>query len=50
MGVNARKQPVLRTLGALEAVLTRAGVTLPRGEAVQAAMDAFEGAREAAAA
>jgi (S)-ureidoglycine-glyoxylate aminotransferase len=50
MGVNARKQPVLRTLGALEAVLTRAGVALPRGDAVQAAMDAFDGARAAAAA
>lgn len=50
MGVNARKQPVLRTLGALEAVLTRAGLKLPRGEAVQAAMDAFDGARKAAAA
>lgn len=50
MGVNARKQPVLRTLGALEAVLIRAGVSLPRGEAVQAAMDAFDGARKAKAA
>lgn len=38
MGVNARLDPVLATLGALEAALTAEGCKLPKGEAVQAAL------------
>jgi (S)-ureidoglycine-glyoxylate aminotransferase len=49
MGVNARKDAVLTTLGALEAVLAGEGCKLPRGAAVDAARsdyhDADAGAR-----
>jgi (S)-ureidoglycine-glyoxylate aminotransferase len=41
MGYNARKQNVLICLGALEAVLCRAGVSLPSGAAVEAAYAVF---------
>jgi len=37
MGYNARRQNVLICLGALEAVLRRAGLALPAGAAVEAA-------------
>jgi (S)-ureidoglycine-glyoxylate aminotransferase len=42
MGYNARKDAVLTTLAALEQVLRRAGVTVPPGAAVDAALDALQ--------
>ncbi|BBC73824.1 aminotransferase V [Altererythrobacter sp. B11] len=42
MGYNAMKHKVLITLGALEACLRREGFSLPAGEAVEAAMTAWE--------
>ena len=51
MGVNAREDAVLATLGALEAVLAAERVALPRGAAVDAARavyrDATSGRAEA---
>jgi (S)-ureidoglycine-glyoxylate aminotransferase len=41
MGYNARKQNVLVCLGALEAVLRRAGVSVPAGTGVDAAYGAY---------
>jgi (S)-ureidoglycine-glyoxylate aminotransferase len=41
MGYNARKPNVLICLGALEAVLRRAGVSLPAGAAVEAAYESY---------
>jgi (S)-ureidoglycine-glyoxylate aminotransferase len=41
MGVNARKDAVLTTLGALEAVLAGEGRKLPRGAAVDAALAVY---------
>jgi (S)-ureidoglycine-glyoxylate aminotransferase len=41
MGYNARKDAVLATLGALEAVLAAEGVRVPRGAAVDAALAAY---------
>jgi (S)-ureidoglycine-glyoxylate aminotransferase len=43
MGYNAMKHKVLITLGALEACLRMEGFVLPAGEAVTAAMEAWEG-------
>jgi len=43
MGYNAMKHKVLLTLGALEACLKAEGFSLPLGEAVPAAMAAWEG-------
>jgi (S)-ureidoglycine-glyoxylate aminotransferase len=45
MGYNARKDAVLATLGALEAVLAAEGMKLPRGAAVDAALAGFREAR-----
>ncbi|MET3544347.1 (S)-ureidoglycine-glyoxylate aminotransferase [Paenibacillus favisporus] len=45
MGYSCRQTNILHLLGSLEAVLLRAGVKLPAGEAVQAALDAYEEAR-----
>jgi len=42
MGYNAMRHKVLITLGALEACLRREGFALPAGEAVTAAMEAWE--------
>ncbi len=42
MGYNAMQHKVLSTLGALEACLRREGFTLPAGEAVNAAMAAWD--------
>jgi (S)-ureidoglycine-glyoxylate aminotransferase len=42
MGYNAMKHKVLITLGALEACLRREGFALPAGEAVAAAMEAWD--------
>jgi (S)-ureidoglycine-glyoxylate aminotransferase len=42
MGYNAMKHKVLITLGALEACLRREGFALPAGEAVSAAMAAWD--------
>ena len=42
MGYNARKDAVLVTLGALEAVLAAEGFKLPRGAAVDAARAAYK--------
>ncbi|MCJ2183481.1 alanine--glyoxylate aminotransferase family protein, partial [Novosphingobium sp. 1949] len=42
MGYNAMKHKVLITLGALEASLRANGFVLPLGEAVPAAMDAWD--------
>ena len=42
MGYNAMKHKVLITLGALDACLRHHGYTLPSGEAVDAAMRAWE--------
>ena len=42
MGYNAMKHKVLITLGALEVCLRREGFSLPAGEAVDAAMEAWE--------
>jgi (S)-ureidoglycine---glyoxylate transaminase len=44
MGYNCRKQNVLLCLGALEAVLRRAGFALPAGAAVEAAYSVYAGA------
>jgi (S)-ureidoglycine-glyoxylate aminotransferase len=44
MGYNCRKQNVLICLGALEAVLRRAGVSLPAGAAVEATYGVYTGA------
>jgi (S)-ureidoglycine-glyoxylate aminotransferase len=44
MGYTARPENVLLCLGALEAILTRAGWRLPAGAAVQAALGVIEGA------
>ena len=46
MGVNARKDAVLVTLGALEAVLAGEGLKLPRGAAVDAARAVYRAAGE----
>ena len=46
MGVNARKDAVLVTLGALEAVLAGEGFKLPRGAAVDAARAVYRAAGE----
>lgn len=43
MGYNARKDTVLTTLAALEAVLRRHGVAVPAGGGVEAASDVFAG-------
>jgi (S)-ureidoglycine-glyoxylate aminotransferase len=43
MGYNARKDAVLTTLAALEQVLRRAGVPVPPGAGVDAALDALQG-------
>jgi (S)-ureidoglycine-glyoxylate aminotransferase len=43
MGYNARKDAVLTTLAALEAVLARFGVAVPAGGGVQAATDVYAG-------
>ncbi|MCQ2445127.1 MAG: hypothetical protein MJ061_06555 [Mailhella sp.] len=42
MGYNARTDCVLMTLASLEAVLTRLGMKLPAGAAVQAAMNFYD--------
>lgn len=44
MGYNAMKHKVVLTLGALEACLKAQGFSLPLGEAVPAALEAWEGA------
>lgn len=44
MGYNARKDCVLQTLAALEAVLNRLGFRTTQGAAMQAAWDSYEGA------
>ena len=49
MGVNARKDAVLTTLGALEAVLAGEGCKVPRGAAVDAARAIYRDAKAAAA-
>ena len=41
MGYNARQDAVLHTLQSLESVLRRAGMSLPLGEAVDAAMQVY---------
>jgi (S)-ureidoglycine-glyoxylate aminotransferase len=43
MGYNCRKQNVLICLGALEAVLRRAGFTLPAGAGIDTAYAAYDG-------
>jgi (S)-ureidoglycine-glyoxylate aminotransferase len=43
MGYNARSDAVLNTLGALEAVLAGEGRKLPRGAAVDAALNVYRG-------
>ncbi len=42
MGYNARKDCVLQTLAALEAVLNRLGFVSPHGEAMQAAWNIYD--------
>jgi (S)-ureidoglycine-glyoxylate aminotransferase len=49
MGYNCRKQNVLICLGALEAVLRRAGLALPAGAAVEAAYAVYAGVSSSAA-
>jgi (S)-ureidoglycine-glyoxylate aminotransferase len=44
MGYNARKDAVMTTLVALEAVLRRFGVSLPAGGGVEAASDVYRAA------
>ncbi|MFT4156701.1 MAG: alanine--glyoxylate aminotransferase family protein [Microbacterium sp.] len=44
MGYNARKDAVLTTLAALEAVLRRFGASVPAGGGVEAAYDVYRGA------
>lgn len=43
MGYNARKDAVLTTLAALEAILRRFGASVPAGAGVEAAADVFAG-------
>lgn len=43
MGYSSRKENVLRVLSALEATLIRKGATVNRGEALQAALNVYEG-------
>lgn len=50
MGFNARRDTVLTTLAALEAVLRRFGARVPAGGGVEAALDAFAGAPAASGA
>ena len=45
MGYNCRKQNILICLGALEAVLRRAGLSVPPGAAVEAAYAAYASSR-----
>ncbi|WIB68965.1 alanine--glyoxylate aminotransferase family protein [Curtobacterium sp. MCBD17_035] len=45
MGVNARKDAVVTTLAALEQCLRRAGVAVPQGGGVDAALDVYAGER-----
>lgn len=45
MGYNARKDTVITTLGALEQCLRRAGVPVLHGGGVDAALDAYAGAK-----
>ncbi|HGW5676919.1 TPA: alanine--glyoxylate aminotransferase family protein, partial [Serratia marcescens] len=45
MGYNARKDCVLQTLAALEAVLNRLGFATQQGEALQAAWDLYDAGR-----
>ncbi|PZE28665.1 MULTISPECIES: alanine--glyoxylate aminotransferase family protein [unclassified Curtobacterium] len=45
MGVNARKDAVVTTLAALEQCLRRAGVAVPQGGGVDAALDVYAGVR-----
>ncbi|WP_426454277.1 pyridoxal-phosphate-dependent aminotransferase family protein [Paenibacillus sp. S-38] len=47
MGFSARQKNVLHVLGALEAVLIRHGVSVARGEGVQAALDVYRNGKEA---
>ncbi|WP_312985833.1 alanine--glyoxylate aminotransferase family protein [Atlantibacter sp.] len=49
MGYNARKDCVLQTLTALEAVLNRHGVSTAQGEAMQAAWKVYESVRSVTA-
>ncbi|MDQ0194956.1 pyridoxal-phosphate-dependent aminotransferase family protein [Paenibacillus wynnii] len=42
MGFSCRENNILRLLGALEAVLIRHGLSVPRGLGVQAALDVYE--------
>ena len=49
MGYNARKDAVLTTLVALEAVLRRFGASVPAGGGVEAAADVFRAAESGAA-
>ncbi|WP_245991844.1 pyridoxal-phosphate-dependent aminotransferase family protein [Mycetocola lacteus] len=44
MGYNARRDTVLSTLAALESVLVRHGVSVPRSGGVEAALDSYRGA------
>lgn len=46
MGYNAREDAVYHTLQSLETVLRRAGMSLPLGEAMDAAMSVYAGAAE----
>ena len=41
MGYNSRPEKVLLCLGAIEQVMTRAGVKIPKGASVVAANDAY---------
>ncbi|WOF22758.1 alanine--glyoxylate aminotransferase family protein [Microbacterium betulae] len=50
MGYNARKDAVLTTLAALEAVLRRFGASVPAGGGVEAAADVFRAAESGAGA
>lgn len=47
MGYNARRDCVLLTLAALEAVLTRLGMKLPHGAALSAAWDWYDSHEQA---
>ncbi len=49
MGYNARKDCVLQTLAALEAVLNRHGLRTVQGEAMQAAWKVYDSVRSATA-
>jgi (S)-ureidoglycine-glyoxylate aminotransferase len=46
MGFNARRDAVLTTLAALEAELRRAGLAVPPGGGVSAALTSYETERE----